>query len=162
VTAALHLHSLELSLSISLILTLHQFSFLLPLPHISLPSVMSDLPRLKWTDTYHTVRPLNGLSLVSLLTALCTDEPHHHPMCPSSSSPMCISCRPPVIDGIGAEFVSSALNAGIPFTPDFNDPEGREGAGYYHFNIKGNSCTSPCTSSASVALFLLNSITKSS
>jgi hypothetical protein len=73
----------------------------------------------------------------------------------------CASRRPPVIDGIGAEFVSSALNAGIPFAPDFNDPDGREGAGYYHFNIQGNSCTSSIISAVSISLFLVSFIMKS-
>ena len=41
------------------------------------------------------------------------------------------------MDGLSPAFISSAIEAGIEFTSDFNDPEGMAGAGYYHFNIKG-------------------------
>ena len=48
--------------------------------------------------------------------------------------------RPTFIDGISSEFVSSAVQAGLPLLADFNDPDiPREGVGYYHFNIRGGT-----------------------
>lgn len=50
-----------------------------------------------------------------------------------------IHIRAPYRDSISSSFVSSAMQAGIKFTSDFNDPDGREGVGHFHFNIKGKS-----------------------
>lgn len=47
--------------------------------------------------------------------------------------------RPVTRDPIAAEFLSSAVHAGIPLVSDFNNPtrRGRIGVGYYDFNIDG-------------------------
>lgn len=45
--------------------------------------------------------------------------------------------RAPYVDEIAPEFISSAVQHGLKFTDDFNGPAGREGVGYYDFNIKG-------------------------
>ena len=45
----------------------------------------------------------------------------------------------PFLDSVSSDFISSAVHAGIKFTSDFNDPEGREGVGNFHFHIKGES-----------------------
>ena len=44
---------------------------------------------------------------------------------------------PSYIDQIAPQFISSAIHAGLKFVSDFNNPDSREGVGYYHFNIKG-------------------------
>jgi choline dehydrogenase len=44
--------------------------------------------------------------------------------------------RPDFIDSFAPEFVSAAVQSGLPLTQDFNEPGGRAGVGYYHFNIK--------------------------
>ena len=40
-------------------------------------------------------------------------------------------------DGISPDFIASAVNSGLKLTQDFNAPGGREGVGYYHYNIAG-------------------------
>jgi choline dehydrogenase len=45
--------------------------------------------------------------------------------------------RAPYVDEIAPEFVSSAVQYGIRYTTDFNDPNARMGVGYYDFNIRG-------------------------
>ena len=66
-----------------------------------------------------------------------------HPPYPLSPYPPPPSPPSPTnLDGVGPSFVSSAARAGFNYPSDFNDPEGQQGAGYYHFNIKGESdCT---------------------
>jgi len=44
--------------------------------------------------------------------------------------------RSTFIDSMAPEFISSAIQYGIKFTEDFNDPNGREGVGMYDFNIR--------------------------
>jgi len=48
---------------------------------------------------------------------------------------LCTS-KAPFIDPIAPEFISSAINYGITFTRDFNNPSTRHGVGYYDFNIR--------------------------
>ena len=41
------------------------------------------------------------------------------------------------MDPVSPIFIDSAVQAGVVFTDDFNDPNNRQGVGYYHFNIRG-------------------------
>jgi choline dehydrogenase-like flavoprotein len=40
-----------------------------------------------------------------------------------------------LVDNIAESFVTAAMNYGIDYNDDFNDPNKRLGVGYYHFNI---------------------------
>jgi choline dehydrogenase len=44
---------------------------------------------------------------------------------------------PVYVDEIAPYFVEACARSGIRITKDFNAPAGREGVGYYHFNIRG-------------------------
>ena len=61
--------------------------------------------------------------------------------------------RPFYVDEIAPEFVSSAVHVGIKFTDDFNAPGGREGVGYYHFNIAGGTRDSAAKSMLADVMF---------
>ena len=58
------------------------------------------------------------------------------------TSGLIATSRATYIDKVAPEFISSAIQAGITFTNDFNDPNGRTGVGYYHFNIVGGTRSS--------------------
>jgi choline dehydrogenase-like flavoprotein len=53
----------------------------------------------------------------------------------SCDAPCCVCCRSTFLDPVAKLFVSSAAAANISRAADFNDPAGRAGAGYFHFNI---------------------------
>lgn len=47
------------------------------------------------------------------------------------------TAEPSYVDGLSKEFIKSAMSFGLPFSNDFNDPNGgRRGVGYYDFNIR--------------------------
>lgn len=73
---------------------------------------------------------------ISLETFTVLDEGAKVPPFHGTNGPV-MTARPSYVDQMAPEFVSSAVQSGIKFTVDFNDPDGgREGVGYYHFNIK--------------------------
>lgn len=43
---------------------------------------------------------------------------------------------PAYVDPVSPIFIDSAVQAGIVHNADFNDPDSRQGVGYYHFNIR--------------------------
>lgn len=47
----------------------------------------------------------------------------------------CVYCRSALLDPVAQLFMASAAAANISQTDDFNNPSGRSGAGYFHFNI---------------------------
>ncbi len=59
------------------------------------------------------------------------DIPYYH----GTKGPLTTS-PPSYIDQVAPEFISSAVHAGLKFVDDFNNPDSREGVGFYHFNIK--------------------------
>lgn len=46
-----------------------------------------------------------------------------------------VSARSSFLDPVAELFMSSAAGANVSRSVDFNDPNGRVGAGYFHFNI---------------------------
>ena len=63
--------------------------------------------------------------------------PTNLPLC---APPLSLSApSPSYVDPLGPAFLSSALLSGLEDTPDFNDPLRGPGAGYFHFNIRGEA-----------------------
>lgn len=89
-----------------------------------------NLPGWRWMDFLRAYKQLESFAVMG-------DEPV--PPFHGVDGPMRTS-RPTFVDDISPEFVSSAIQAGIPFMEDFNGPDvAREGVGYYHFNIRGGT-----------------------
>ncbi|CAM9709190.1 unnamed protein product, partial [Ectocarpus fasciculatus] len=74
----------------------------------------------------------------ALPAAATTPLSYHHTETPgTTTAERIVTAQPSEVDPVARPFLDAAKACGIPVTSDFNAPGGREGVGYYNFNIRG-------------------------
>lgn len=75
----------------------------------------------------------------SLSTPDTSSNAYHTVVSPSvvDDSERMVNARPNEIDPVARPFIEAATEFGISRTNDFNAPNGREGVGFFNFNIRG-------------------------
>lgn len=90
-----------------------------------------NIPRISWdimNETYRDLETFNDMH--ATYNGIVKSNMHGHSGPIGTTAPM-------YGDELSRQFIESAINVGIPYADDFNNPAtSREGAGYYQFRIK--------------------------